>query len=237
MSFIAGASSIFSAVGSAYSIYQQNKAINKQIDFNNQMLEAKDNLAKFAQNNNINRANNVMLSLNADIAESKRELDVQATKQISKIANKQGSGITAGASKARVIQTAYRDVAKATGQIDLKGDKAVEQVLEQVRGENEKLQLQKINDYNNTLIKNANLTGQMITGMNAMLMVGNSAMSGYSKGMQFDKSSTGLEKVNKDLGKNLTIQNLDNKTGQDFLQSFNSNQTQLTSSTGVGATF
>lgn len=187
---------IGSAVGAVAGIMKQkaqNDALEEKAKYNNKMLELNDNLAKFQQSMNLNRANETINAYFEDIKKSQIELKTQKEQEISKIENVQLSGITAGNTKARQIQTAYREVGKQLGAIEQKGENIVNQVLEKARADNEALQIQKINNYNQTVASNAQLAGQAITGMNAALLVANSsakyAQTGYNLGEKFDTAN------------------------------------------------
>jgi len=188
---------IGSAVGSINSIMQQksiNDALEAQAEYNNKLLEMNDKLLSFNQSANLNRANEAIISYYNDIEKQKFDYKQEANQKISGMNNRQMSGITAGNTKERKVQTAYREVGKNVGKIEDNGEKAIVQILEQSRADNERLQSEKINQYNQTLMKNASLKGQQISGLNAALMTANSSTSmayqGYNIGSGIDNLTT-----------------------------------------------
>lgn len=206
-----------SAIGAVSGIMQQksqNDAIEEQIKFNNKLLEMNDKLLQFNQSLNLNRANEAILSYSEDISKSVRETEVQANQQISEVQNVQLSGITAGNTKERRIQTAYREVGAKIGTLKNKGELIVNQISEQARSQNEQIQNQKINSFNQTLAKNAQLAGQAITGANAALLVANSAIKYGSAGNSLETNYDNRISLE---NKNNTDQSfLDNKNNTDI---------------------
>ena len=182
----AAAGSIFGAFTASMQIDAQNDAIAAEAQYNVDLYNSQEMMTKFTQDNNIEMMNNIKSQLESEAQEALRTTGTQATKAISQTAIKRGEGITAGASVQRSVDDIIKkaDAVKA-GQIESYEAKASD-LINQVTQTNAAEQIKLINSYNNIKIKNEQLAVNVITGLDAALKIGQSAvgqaMQGYQTG-------------------------------------------------------
>ena len=169
MSYAAGAAgglSLFNMWATSKAIEKNNQAAVDNYNLVNASLIS----AQIANwNNGVYAAQEMKRVSNISIMEAKPSIEQQA----SKVA--MSEGITAGNSKARMLQDFYLEAAQKIGQQNQATESAVNKLAMGIEQENWNLQQQRVQAYN-TMHQN------LITGNNAALQIIGSGISGAAKG-------------------------------------------------------
>ena len=223
-------SSIFGAFSSIMEINAKNKSIEAQAQYNVEMYKAQSELTKFAKDNNVNNAEQIVQQINQEKSNAIDKTNLKIVDATSKEVNKRSSGITAGNSVQRSVDDIIKKGAEAKANINSKTDSRISNLMGQLYATNNAEQL-KINAmYNNMQQKNTQLAGQAITGVAAALQVGQATLQAGKYGAELGKS---IKKVQESTPDNPMdgIQFSDNTNystpSQDLLSNNNSNVNTL----------
>ena len=169
MSFAGGLSGALSV----FDMYNTSKLIQKNNQAAVDAYNATQQVLNYAQTSNwinaISASEELKRVSNIGIMEAKPEIQQGA----SKIA--MSEGVTAGNSKARMLQDFYLEAAQKIGQQNQATESAVNKLAMGIEQENWNLQQQRVQAYN-TMHQN------LITGNNAALQIIGSGISGATKG-------------------------------------------------------
>lgn len=187
MAAAAIAGGVFGAVTSYFSIKEKNKALAAQARFNNQKFRMTNNLSNFAQSNNNERAKEISLQILDESAEAKRDVAVQEREAVATETIRRGEGLTAGTSVQRSVDAVLQQGAKAKAQVQTTTETAINTTLTTARRANAVEQTKKVESFQNTLLANAQLAAQQVTGLNALFQIAGQTAQGAQTGASLAK--------------------------------------------------
>jgi len=151
-------------------IVAQNKALTDNLNNINSVLDFTKESNNRLMNDYVNELERVS---KMDIMEKGLEL----SEEVSKVAV--SDGITAGASKMRVIQTIASKTSKALGGIKAGTESAISKARQRLDADNINLEAQRLNAYND-------VRNKIISGPLAALQIQIAGQQGYQQGLQKD---------------------------------------------------
>lgn len=124
------------ALGSLFGDSAQNEALEKQQRARIGIFKNKETLAKFAIDNNNQRAGEIAAQIAGASAEEGREVVVEERKAIGKATIRRGEGLTAGRSVERSIDDVIATGNKAKAKVQAKAENQFTQLMSQARDAN-----------------------------------------------------------------------------------------------------
>jgi len=179
MSAAAGA-----AAGMAiFNMYTEKRKIKAQNDAAAAAYQATEAALTFAQGNTWNRAAQAADEYKRISAGNIREAKVQIDQKGSTIA--MSEGITAGASKARQLQSFFQQTSEALGKEVQKTESVVNKIAMSAEETNWQYQNQKVQAYQN-------MKSSLVTGNNARLQILGAGINGASTGYSLGSAVGGM---------------------------------------------
>lgn len=173
----------YAAAGMAlFNAYTEKRKIQALNDAAAAAYQATESALSFAQTGTWMRAAQAADEIRRVSATNIREAKVGIGQQASTIA--MNEGITAGQSKARLLQTYYLQTGEALGKEVQKTDSAINKLAMSAEETNWQYQQQKISAYQN-------MKSSLVTGNNARLQILGSAINGAVTGYSLGSSMQG----------------------------------------------
>lgn len=192
--YTAGAGAIWGMYATSQQLKAQNKAIEAEIQRNQEIYKAQEVMTKFAQDNNDRMAQEIQIQLFQEQQVAQMDISVDKTKAVSTEVVRRGSGITAGISAERSVDAIIKAGEEAKNKVLDQYDVQKAGVYAQKNDANAREQIGLIQGYNNMVNQNITLAGKVIRGKQAAMMIVGAGVSGgasgYSMGSSLEKAFT-----------------------------------------------
>lgn len=182
--WMAMAGAFLGAVTASKEIKEKNEALQRE-------YKQKEDLINFQQQNNWNYFQDNWKEVQRQFGTAMLDIGSDINTAASKVQSIRGKGITAGNSTARSLRKVYLKGSKAIGRAEAKTSNTLTDMYTQVANQNNKLQEEKISDYNR-------MQANFIDGATAGMMIIGQALSGARMGNNLENTFKTHDRLNKD---------------------------------------